>query len=53
MVNLGENHACTTRTQPVHNPYAQFAVNEQKQTVNRSQKLTNGINQLLTSEVLV
>ena len=53
MGNFAENHVCTTRTQAVHSVYVRFAVNEQKQKVNGSQKLTKGINHPLTSEVLV
>lgn len=53
MVNYGEISVCTMRTQPVHNLYIRFAVNEQKQKVNGSQTLTNCVNQSLTSEVLV
>lgn len=53
MVKIGENHVCATRTQPVHNLYIRFAVNEQKQMVNGSHELTKSINQPLTSEVLV
>ena len=53
MVNFGKDHVCTTRTQPVHNAYVQFDVNEQKQKVNGSRDLTICINQLFTSEVLV
>jgi hypothetical protein len=53
MVNSAGISVCTRRTQSVHNVYVRFAVNEQKQKVNGSQKLTKRINQSLTSEVLV
>ncbi len=53
MVNSGKNRVCTMRTQPVHNVYVRFDVNEQKQKVNGSNDLTLCINQLFTSEVLI